>query len=155
MQKQEFEERIERTVTDEQYKVIEEVYMWHPSIRNTSGKDEVAELYKSYVGKAIYANNPARVIEKPHNDYLMQWVQNGFLALVAMIAFYVLLLKKCGTFYYKRELSDIKTRLGLGCYLGCICYMAGSLFNDSTLYTTPVFWIFAGIALGSAYEVEK
>ena len=41
MQKQEFEERIERTVTDEQYKVIEEVYMWHPSIRNTSGKDEV------------------------------------------------------------------------------------------------------------------
>jgi len=34
MQKQEFEERIERTVTDEQYKVIEEVYMWHPSIRN-------------------------------------------------------------------------------------------------------------------------
>lgn len=29
MQKQEFEERIERTVTDEQYKVIEEVYMWH------------------------------------------------------------------------------------------------------------------------------
>ena len=33
MQKQEFEERIERTVTDEQYKVIEEVYMWHPSIR--------------------------------------------------------------------------------------------------------------------------
>lgn len=43
MQKQEFEERIERTVTDEQYKVIEEVYMWHPSIRNTSGKDEVAE----------------------------------------------------------------------------------------------------------------
>ena len=44
MQKQEFEERIERTVTDEQYKVIEEFYMWHPSIRNTSGKDEVAEL---------------------------------------------------------------------------------------------------------------
>ena len=38
MQKQEFEERIERTVTDEQYKVIEEVYMWHPSILNTSGK---------------------------------------------------------------------------------------------------------------------
>ena len=122
-----------------------------------SGPDTFAEVFSQndYVGKAIYANNPARVIEKPHNDYLMQWVQNGFLALVAMIAFYVLLLKKCGTFYYKRELSDMKTRLGLGCYLGCICYMAGSLFNDSTLYTTPVFWIFAGIALASAYEVEK
>lgn len=53
MQKQEFEERIERTVTDEQYKVIEEVYMWHPSIRNTSGKDEVVELYKSF-GMTIF-----------------------------------------------------------------------------------------------------
>ena len=42
MQKQEFEERIERTVTDEQYKVIEEVYMWHPSLRNTSGKADIA-----------------------------------------------------------------------------------------------------------------
>ena len=42
MQKQEFEERIERTVTDEQYKVIEEVYMWHPSIRKTSGKQRVS-----------------------------------------------------------------------------------------------------------------
>lgn len=53
MQKREFEERIERTVTDEQYKIIETVYMWHPSIRNTSGKDEVAELFKSF-GMTIF-----------------------------------------------------------------------------------------------------
>lgn len=53
MQKREFEERIERTVTDEQYKIIEAVYMWHPSIRNTSGKDEVAELFKSF-GMTIF-----------------------------------------------------------------------------------------------------
>lgn len=33
MQKQEFEERIERTVTDEQYKVIEEVYMMNVGFR--------------------------------------------------------------------------------------------------------------------------
>lgn len=63
MQKQEFEERIERTVTDEQYKVIEEVYMWHPSIRNTSGKDEVAELYKSF-GMTIFHAVSARLICK-------------------------------------------------------------------------------------------
>lgn len=49
MQKQEFEERIERTVTDEQYKVIEEVYMWHPSIRNAQREvqriqEEIEEL---------------------------------------------------------------------------------------------------------------
>lgn len=41
MQKQEFEERIERTVTDEQYKVIEEVYMWHPSMASHSLKSNI------------------------------------------------------------------------------------------------------------------
>lgn len=53
MQKQEFEELVGRTVTEEQYGVVEEVYMWHPSIRNTSGKEEVAELYKSF-GMTIF-----------------------------------------------------------------------------------------------------
>ena len=53
MQKREFEERIEGKVTDEQYKIIEAVYMWHPSVRDTSGKDEVAELFKSF-GMSIF-----------------------------------------------------------------------------------------------------
>lgn len=66
MQKQEFEERIERTVTDEQYKVIEEVYMWHPSIRNTSGKDEVAELYKSF-GMTIF-HSPLKTTIKEEEE---------------------------------------------------------------------------------------
>lgn len=86
MQKQEFEERIERTVTDEQYKVIEEVYMWHPSIRNTSGKDEVAELYKSF-GMTIFhgycdINLCADTIPEPRKDiqiptFLTQYARGG------------------------------------------------------------------------------
>lgn len=53
MQKHEFEELIEGKVTNEQYNIIETVYMWHPSIRNVSGKEEVAELYKSF-GMTIF-----------------------------------------------------------------------------------------------------
>lgn len=71
MQKQEFEERIERTVTDEQYKVIEEVYMWHPSIRNTSGKDEVAELYKSF-GMTIFHDMLPRAKKAHELDELLR-----------------------------------------------------------------------------------
>lgn len=48
MTKSELEEMIGGSVTDEEYQLIEEVYMWHPAIRNTSGKEEVAELYKSF-----------------------------------------------------------------------------------------------------------
>lgn len=49
MTKSEFEYLIHGSVTDEEYELIETVYMWHPAIRNTSGKEEVAaELYKSF-----------------------------------------------------------------------------------------------------------
>lgn len=48
MTKSEFEDLIHGSVTDEEYELIETVYMWHPAIRNTSGKEEVAELYKSF-----------------------------------------------------------------------------------------------------------
>ena len=48
MMKTEFEDLIHGVVTDEEYELIETVYMWHPAIRNTSGKEEVAELYKSF-----------------------------------------------------------------------------------------------------------
>lgn len=48
MTKSEFEEMIGGSVTDKEYQLIEEVYMWHPAICNASGKEEVAELYKSF-----------------------------------------------------------------------------------------------------------
>jgi hypothetical protein len=48
MTKSEFKDLIHGSVTDEEYELIETVYMWHPAIRNTSGKEEVAELYKSF-----------------------------------------------------------------------------------------------------------
>ncbi len=48
MTKSELEYLIHGSVTDEEYELIETVYMWHPAIRNTSGKEEVAELYKSF-----------------------------------------------------------------------------------------------------------
>lgn len=74
MQKHEFEERIGRTVTDEQYKVIEAVYMWHPSVWNTSGKDEVAELYKSF-GMTIFHDMLPRAQKARELDELLRKAQ--------------------------------------------------------------------------------
>lgn len=53
MQKREFEEMIEQPVSDAEYRVIETVYQWHPSVKEVTGKEEVAELYKSF-GMAIF-----------------------------------------------------------------------------------------------------
>lgn len=68
MMKNEFEEMIGGSVTDEEYQLIEEVYMWHPAIRSASGKEEVAELYKSFGIVIFYDMYPrakkAKDIEK-------------------------------------------------------------------------------------------
>lgn len=53
MEKREFEKRIEQPVSDAEYKVIETVYQWHPSVKKVSGKEEVAELYERF-GMAIF-----------------------------------------------------------------------------------------------------
>ncbi len=46
MTKQEFEERIGKTISDSDYRVVETVYTFHPVIDNVLGKDQIAELYK-------------------------------------------------------------------------------------------------------------
>lgn len=44
----------------------------------------------------MYADNPDRVIEKGHNDYLTKWVQTGGLSVVCLMALYFFLIKKAG-----------------------------------------------------------
>ncbi len=45
MNKQEFESILGRTVSEEDYKVIEYVYTWHPAISNVNGKDQMVAIY--------------------------------------------------------------------------------------------------------------
>lgn len=47
MMKQEFEERVGVEISDQDYKVIETVYTWHPAINEVGGKDQIATLYKT------------------------------------------------------------------------------------------------------------
>lgn len=119
-----------------------------------SGPDTFAEVFpqNDYAGKAVYAETTTRIMEKPHNDYLLQWVQNGLAGMLGMVLFYMVYLKQCFAVYGRTKKERFSQRLGYGCFLGCICYMAGSFFNDSTLYTTPLFWVFVGISLAAGRE---
>ena len=47
MMKEEFEARVGE-VTASDYAIIEKVYTWHPSISETDGKKEIAEIYEKY-----------------------------------------------------------------------------------------------------------
>ena len=48
MMKAEFEALIGKSVTEGEYKDIEMVYTWHPAIKNTTGKDQMALLYNNF-----------------------------------------------------------------------------------------------------------
>ena len=48
MMKNEFEKLISKMVSDEEYGTIEYVYTWHPAIRETEGKAQIARLYTDY-----------------------------------------------------------------------------------------------------------
>lgn len=122
-----------------------------------SGPDTFAEAYpqNDYVGKLIYAENAGRIIEGAHNSYLMCWVQTGLLSLVSFLIFAVWFLKRGFGYYRNCELKTVKERLGFGCYLGCVGYLVCGFFSDYTLYTTPVFFLFAGIALAASSRTEN
>lgn len=48
MMKQEFEALVGKTVTEAEYKVIEYVYTWHPSIKGAEGKKQMEVLYSQF-----------------------------------------------------------------------------------------------------------
>ena len=53
MSKEEFEDLISQALSDRDFEIIETVYLYHPAIRDVSGKEELAELYKSF-GMTIF-----------------------------------------------------------------------------------------------------
>ncbi len=54
MIKEEFRDLVGLEVSDEDYAVIEQVYQFHPAVSEVSGKEEVAELYKSFGMSVFY-----------------------------------------------------------------------------------------------------
>lgn len=120
-----------------------------------SGPDTFAESFpqNDYAGKVVYSNNPGRIVEKGHNDFLTKWVQTGMISVLFCAAFYMILVRRSFRAYAGLSEYRFSERLGLGCFIACVCYIAGSLFNDSTIQTAPLFWVCAGIALGAAEDV--
>ena len=48
MMKEEFEKLVGKSVSNNDYEVIEKVYTWHPAIRECSGKEQIARLYNEF-----------------------------------------------------------------------------------------------------------
>ena len=68
MMKNEFDARCKVAVTDAEYKKIEFVYTWHPSIDAINGKDQVAMLVEQFGMRIIEDMTPAAEIAKAYEE---------------------------------------------------------------------------------------
>ncbi|WP_124067412.1 hypothetical protein [Clostridium sp. E02] len=48
MMKNEFEDLVQHSVSDEEYSTIEYVYTWYPTISEIKGKEQIAKLYTDF-----------------------------------------------------------------------------------------------------------
>lgn len=121
-----------------------------------SGPDTFTEAYpqNDYIGKFLYADRTDRIVEKAHNNWLNEWVQIGAIATLSHLIFLVLYFNRCRALFSHNSNGTVSLLLGKGAFLGNISYLICSFFHDDSLFTTPVFWIFAGLSLSALYISE-
>lgn len=140
------------------------LYLWSrtiPLLKNYiiigSGPDTFYRVFpqNDYVGKKVYTGTCARMMEKPHNGYLMVMVQTGIISLICIVVFYF--------WYFKTVISQIGcvelqkewVIMGNAFFIGTIGYVVSSFFYDSSLQCTPLFCVMVGISLSAAMKHKK
>ena len=102
-----------------------------------------------------YANSFGLFDVKAHCFYFQQWLENGLLALLSVIAFYILYFVESFKIYIKIKNNNFSSAVGLGIYLGSFCYMICAITNDSNVNTAPVFWCLMGLGIAINQMVKK
>ena len=138
------------------------LYLWSrtiPLLKNYifigSGADTFYRVFpqNDYIGKKVYTGTCARVMEKPHNAYLMVMIQTGVFSLIFLILFYIWYFKTVISHKDFMEFDKTASIMGNAFFLGTIGYIISSLFYDSSLQCTPLFCVMMGISL-SIYKQD-
>lgn len=139
-------------------------YIWSrslPLLRDNlfigSGPDTFMLIYpqQDYVGKSNNCKTPYTLIEKAHNMYLGIGLQTGVISLISFLCFIFIYIKKSFSIYGKCKLKNYTSGIGIGCLAACISYMISGIFNDSSILTSPLFWILIGLGMAANYSIEK
>lgn len=79
MTKQEFQKRIGAEISQKDYSIVEHVYTWHPSISEVEGKEQIAELYKSYGKKKTGIEKMEKELRcRVSGQKLVEDAENGY-----------------------------------------------------------------------------
>lgn len=103
-------------------------------------------IYKTYMNMATMFD------VKAHNWYLQQWIENGLLALLCILAFYGIYFVRSVKLYRRITFKhNMSAYMGFAVFIGINSYMISSIVNDSYVCTAPVLWC----AFGLGYALNR
>jgi O-antigen ligase len=108
---------------------------------------------QDYVGKYNAYSTPNMVVDKPHNLFLQIAVNSGLIALACFIILVIISMYRITLILFKNKyLFSNVYHSGLS--LSILSYVVASIFNDSTVHVSTVFWVFLGLLLIITKQVK-
>jgi len=104
-----------------------------------------------------YHQNPFILVDKAHNLYLQTWLTTGMISVLALIGIfgYYILTTFWSLIRYSKDEDSSTFWLRLGILASVSAFSVSSLSTDSTLSSTPMFWIIIGMGLALNREVNN
>lgn len=128
-------------------------YIWSraiPMMKQTwligNGPDTFALNFpqRDYLGKWWAYDTPNMIVDKPHNLYLMFFLNNGGLALLGFLVLVGYYLIDSLRQYAFKDTYTTNDALGIALMLAVVGYLGAGFFNDSIIAIAPIFWIILG-----------
>ena len=114
-----------------------------------------------YVGLLNTHGSTKFVIDKPHSMYLQTAMEEGCVALAAMLVIFIMVIwnyivnYKCiESGYADNKKHNLASVAGAGFVAG-VGFMIYGLVNDSMVTVNPMFWIILGICVSSVYGLKN
>lgn len=102
-----------------------------------------------------YYNNIDNLDVKGHNWFVTMAIEEGLIALLLFLAFYVWYAVRAIIIFRKGDSKEDSTWLVLAMFSGTFIYMIAAMANDSTVNTGIVFWVMLGLGLAANRIAEE
>lgn len=114
-----------------------------------------------YVGLLNTHGSTKFVIDKPHSMYLQTAMEEGCIALVAMLIIFVMVIgnyivnHRCVESGYTDNKKHNLASIAGASFVAGAGFMIYGLVNDSMVTVNPVFWIILGICVSAVYGLKN
>ena len=96
-----------------------------------------------------------QIMSKPHSLYLQVAVQDGVIAMLGMLAFFVMYLLQSVRLYINSRFESMYERVGVAVMLAVLGFAVMGISNDSNIAVSVVFWAVAGLGVFCNSQVAK